>query len=389
MTLAKAVRHRVHSIASRGCVHWSALPATTITKRIAEFVVQDLRPISVIDGQGFTRLLNYLEPGYKVPSRPHVTSICHKMFDSLKEELLAKLDSPYVPLTTDIWTSRTQQAYLTVTAHFITEKWKMESKVLQTRKRPERHTGVNISERLKAAACEWNIANDRLAAVVRDNAANMVLAVDIVGEWEDLGCFGHTLQLVVNAGLHLNPLSRLLAAAHKLVGHFKHSVAAVASLNNKQKAMNVPEHSLIQDVFTRWNSTYFMMERLAGQRWMIYAVLHDELVSCPEYISLDLKPDQWELLSQMVTTLKPLQVATTALCFDQNVSVSLIYPVVNGLLKKHLVIGSDDLPVVKRFKELIAGELHRRFQFDPECVPIFTAAVDPRYKELKFISGEE
>ena len=119
------------------------------------------------------------------------------------------------------------------------------------------------------------------------------------------------------------------------------------------------------------------MERLAEQRWTIYAVLHDELVSRPEYVSLDLKPDQWELLSQMVTALKPLQVATTALCLDQNVSVSLIYPVVNGLLKKHLVIGCDDLPVVKRFKELVAGELHRRFQFDPECVPILAAAVDP------------
>ena len=64
----------------------------------------------------------------------------------------------------------------------------------------------------------------------------------------------------------------------------------------------------------------------------------------------------------MVTALKSLQVATTALCLDLNVSVSQIYPVVNGLLKKHLVIGSDELPVVKRFKELITGELHRRFQ---------------------------
>ena len=128
-------------------------------------------------------------------------------------------------------------------------------------------------------ACEWNIANDGLAAVVRDNAANMVLAVDLVGEWDYLGCFGHTLQLAVNAGLNLNPLSCLLAAAHKLVGHFKHSVAAVAFLNNKQKAMNVPEHRLIQDVSTRWNSTYFIMERLAEQRWTTYAVLHDELVS--------------------------------------------------------------------------------------------------------------
>ena len=52
----------------------------------------------------------------------------------------------------------------------------------------------------------------------------MVLAVDLVGEWDDLGCFGHTLQLAVNAGLNLNPLSRLLAAARKLVSHFKQRI---------------------------------------------------------------------------------------------------------------------------------------------------------------------
>ena len=128
---SKAVRH----IASCGCVHRSTLPPS-------QSFTRDLRPISVVDGQGFTRLLNYLESGYKVPSRPHVTSICHKMFDSLKEELLAKLDSPYVSLTTDIWTSQTRQAYLTVTAHFITEKWKMESKVFQTREMPEQQYRV-------------------------------------------------------------------------------------------------------------------------------------------------------------------------------------------------------------------------------------------------------
>ena len=85
---------------------------------------------------------------------------------------------------------------------------------------PEQHTGVNISERLKVAACEWNIANDRLAAVVRDRAANMVLAVDLLGELDDLGCFVHTLQLAVNAGLNLNHLSHLLAAACKLCWSF-------------------------------------------------------------------------------------------------------------------------------------------------------------------------
>ena len=42
-----------------------------ITKPISLFVVLDLRPISVVDGIGFKKLLNYIEPGYRVPSRPH------------------------------------------------------------------------------------------------------------------------------------------------------------------------------------------------------------------------------------------------------------------------------------------------------------------------------
>ena len=77
----------------------------------------------------------------------------------------------------------------------------------------------------------------------------MVLAVDLVGEWDDSGCFGHTLQLAVNAGLNLNPLSHLLAAARKLVGHFKQCRSF--GFLEQQKAMHVPDHRLIQHVSTR------------------------------------------------------------------------------------------------------------------------------------------
>ena len=121
--------------------------------------------------------------------------------------------------------------------------------------------GVNIAERLKDAAREWNMPEVRIAGLVRDNEANMVLGVSLIG-WPDIPCFGHTLQLCVGAGLNLAMVSRLTGAARKLVGHFKHCALAMSSLKEKQKALNVPEHTLIQDVVTRWNSTYFMLERL-------------------------------------------------------------------------------------------------------------------------------
>ena len=163
----KTKQTNLHSF-SRVC---SPERAVSITNHIAEVIARDLRPINSVDGQGFVRLLNYLEPGYQVLSRPHVTKMCRQIFDSYKKELIAKLDSPNVSLTTDIWTSRVQQAYLTVTVHFITEQWVMESKVLLTREMPEHHTGINIAERLKEAVRERHITPEKVVAVVRDNAA--------------------------------------------------------------------------------------------------------------------------------------------------------------------------------------------------------------------------
>ena len=53
-----------------------------------------------------------------------------------------------VSFTTDIWTSGQMVAYMTVTAHLISNDWEMRSFVLETRQMDESHTAVNIAERL-------------------------------------------------------------------------------------------------------------------------------------------------------------------------------------------------------------------------------------------------
>ena len=273
--------------------------ANTITALVAEFVSRDLRPLSIVDGKGFQQLLGYMEPGYKVLSRPHVATTCRRLHTSLKEQLIETISSQEIAVTTDLWTSRAIQGYLTITAHFINSEWRLENKVLLTQEMAERHTGEHIVERLQDAMKEYKVDEQNIVAVVRDNARNMQVAVDKLG-WEDVPCFAHTLQLAVTTGLDLSQVSRLTAVGRKVVGHFKHSVVAMTSLNHKQQQLNLPQHHRIQDVATRWNSTYFMMERLLEQRW---AVLHDDTVTQSRYRSLNFSEDQWKLLEQMLTVL--------------------------------------------------------------------------------------
>ena len=189
-----------------------------------------------------------------------------------------------------------------------------------------------------------------------------------------------------------NSLVHLSSLGRKLVSHFKHSALATAALSRKQEQINLPNHRLLQDVVTSWNSTFLMFKRLLEQRWAIYAVLYDEHGTQSQYKHLHLKEDQWNLMEQMVEVLEPLQIATTALCETQIVSCSLIYPVVNGLLKNHLLIGEDDLPVVKRFKEMVTQEIQNRFNVEKaveeQSVAIFAAILDPCYHQLKFLSDQ-
>ena len=72
--------------------------------------------------------------------------------------------------------------------------------------------------------------------------------------------------------------------------------------------MKLDQRQLIQDVKTRWNSMYFMIERLVEQRWPITA---DTTATKSSDRYLDLKSHQWELLEALkfyctLSKLRPL-----------------------------------------------------------------------------------
>ena len=85
--------------------------------------------------------------------------------------------------------------------------------------------------------------------------------------------------------------------------------------------------------------------------------------------------------------------ATTALREAEIVSIALVYPVINGLLKKHLSAKPDDLAPIKAFKELVTEEIKCRFIPDSlEIVDkpaLLAAAVDLHYHQLKFMSERQ
>lgn len=114
-----------------------------------------------------------------------------------------------VAITCDTLTSLSTQSYLTMTSHYIDNDWCLMSHMLQTPEVLTSHATVNIADMVTRAVQEWGLTSTD-PAVVTDNAANMVHAVEIMHLMHD-GCFAHTLNLASQAGLKIPAVSRLLA----------------------------------------------------------------------------------------------------------------------------------------------------------------------------------
>ena len=127
---------RIDSFVSKN--QCSASRAKEITDKIAIMIALDKRPISIIEGPGFTSLMQFLEPGYTIPSRKYLSKILKQKHEDGIEKLRYKLSNEVdtIALTTDIWTSCATEAYITITAHGIFN-WEMDSLVLATRAFPE------------------------------------------------------------------------------------------------------------------------------------------------------------------------------------------------------------------------------------------------------------
>lgn len=131
-----------------------------------------MRPLSLVENSEFKKLCLLLDPRYNVPSRRHFSDkVIPGLYEEVKENTVAKLQlANSVALTTDSWTSRACQSYVTITAHFTDQLWAIQSCVLQIRTLDVSHTGVNIGNALKVALIEWKLDHHHDIALVTDNA---------------------------------------------------------------------------------------------------------------------------------------------------------------------------------------------------------------------------
>lgn len=94
-----------------------------------------------------------------------------------------------------------------------------------------------------------------------DNASNILAAIKSC-KWRSLGCFAHSINLVVDSGLGYKDVNDIILKVKAIVQYFKQSSQALIRLNDNQIKGGHPILKLKQNCPTRWNSTYDMINRI-------------------------------------------------------------------------------------------------------------------------------
>ncbi|CAG9828478.1 unnamed protein product [Diabrotica balteata] len=218
-----------------------------ITQSIVYMICKDMQPFSIVERDGFKKLMKNLVPHYELPSRFTLKRQVQSKYDVVSSSMRKLLANKKVTLTTDVWTDLQMRSYSSLTVHFIDDENQLFSGTVGMVSLEDRHTAEYLCVQLRSLCSQWQIQEDNIVVIITDNGSHIVKAINIfLGAKRHIPCYAHTLNLVCQNSLKNCPgLVELLEKVKKIVSWFKQSVVASDELRNAS-----PNKKVIQYINT-------------------------------------------------------------------------------------------------------------------------------------------
>ncbi|KAK3922547.1 Zinc finger BED domain-containing protein 4 [Frankliniella fusca] len=383
-------------------------------------------PLSVTERKGFRFFCKSLQPLYHLPSEPTVTKRLRLKHDELKA-LVSKMlgEAESISLTCDIWTHQsTMRSYLGVTAHF-RDDIEIVGIELCCKHLTDRKNIPNLRASLREVCAEWGITYDKISVVVSDGGANIKGAIrEEFGVLKHVTCIAHLINGVGQAAVGLDKyvvpserdrveelpdnedeiddhdddgtpengefLRGLIKKVKKIVRFFRQSEIANSELLKIQsERAGKPDHQclrLIQEVRTRWNSCYQMLDRFL----LLADHVSQVLLKIQREKSSKARPpnfptgEELEALSEARDLLKPLYQVTLEVSKEKSVTLSICIPLVAAMKRKTDAF-VPTTPIGFNLKSTLQEEIKTKFSGIENLKPYTAATVlDPRFKTEGF-----
>ena len=356
---------------------------TSKTQAVIEWIVLDIQPFKVIEGEAFRKMILELDPYYVIPTRNTVKSIIKKAFEkrrtSIKE--FVKNISGKISFTTDIWSSLKTEGFLGITIHYVNENWILKHFTLDIFRFKGSHTGQAIANEIYKIILDFGLETKAMA-ITTDNGSNMVAGANILKEKLSLDtfvhcrCVAHVLNLIVTTGLEILKIS--IKKLRKLITVIRKSTKVLEELENLFNIEGKQFLRPILDCKTRWNSTYQMINRACFLKEYIQMAL----VRSPDLSSYFPEENEWELYKDLNEFLGQFYNATTTLS-SQTYPTIAHSRIILLAIKKDLETSRGDESLLKdaiNAMKIKYNEYYKKLESSSHI----SAFLDPRYKKYCF-----
>ena len=193
----------------------------------------------------------------------------------------------------------------------------------------------------------------------------------------------HTLNIIVQEASDNDiELSTVRQKARNIVTYFKQSVKAKDKLGEIQLQANKEEKKLIRDVVTRWNSSYYMYDRIVE----IYHEINTVLCFMDKN-DLCLSTTDISIMKNAIGLLQPFEQATREISADKFVLISKVIPLARMLQRITVQYTSSAAACsTLALKQQLIMSMNKRFPTNMESNYILAVGtlLDPRFKKLVF-----
>eukprot|EP00732_Lithocolla_globosa_P001564 Lithocolla_globosa_v1_NODE_800_length_3257_cov_25.478763.p1 type:complete len:889 gc:universal NODE_800_length_3257_cov_25.478763:2864-198(-) len=398
-------------------------------------VIQDLQPFVTLERPGNKQWVYDLNPSYIPCSDTWVRHILDQLYlllkDVIRETLTTLQETKNGPhktaSTTDIWTSIGNDAFLGVVLRWWTDDYEVKKMTVLFEEFNESHSGENTIMRLDDQTRKLGVPgvthfHDISDNTSTDNDPKIVAGFRhfMPGSHLHIRCCPHTIVLSPKHVLYRDPKTKqppatfvqeaadLLKKARAVVGHFHHSFADEKHFMSLAKKVDPPEPEihLIQDGFTRWDTTIDQIGSFCERKGSIkiFDISCANKINAPsdsEFSTLRcmygilfpfkyvLKRVEGEYVS--ISKVEPLTIKLEkSLCPEKNVRVLLPH---TPSKDAEIIPPVNLTPLATRVRSELAKDLSSNLdsklsqeQIDAMRIASF---LDPEHKELKHLSIEE
>ncbi|XP_069461228.1 E3 SUMO-protein ligase ZBED1-like isoform X1 [Ambystoma mexicanum] len=351
------------------------------TRAVADFIVRDLMPVEVIEGEGFNQMLGILDPSYKIPA---ASFLAHTILQDMQLQAKAKVVElvkvqQQCSVSLDLWKHSSTVSYLTLTVHYVDEAFDSRNKVLSSRAVSDELSVESLKKVLLDITDEWLIRECTSYAVGLNNPT-VRLATSKLG-WKSLPCVGQVLKGCIEAVLQHPTIQGTLDKCRRLVTTVFSLSPQSEDLATREPVLKVHLKMFLRDGF-KWYSIYSLLQGMVDHS----KFLMDLSESLSEK-DVSLQHDNWSVLQDVVDILKPLAIATSTFTKDYFAGLSLVKPVITSLLYKHLAPNDWDSEFSRHIKSAIHEDLSFRYSdIEVNQVLNLACALDPRFRGLDFLS---